>query len=63
MAYSMEKLVCSGMSWPTGIADDEITVGLPVTQAMYEGGGDNVLGIQTLQAPDLYSYREEIYCS
>jgi hypothetical protein len=55
MAYLQEKLVCSGMAWPLGIPDDEITVELPVTQPLFEEGID-VIGTQSLQSPDLYSF-------
>lgn len=57
MAFLMEKLVCCGMTWPHLVVDDEITVELPVNQAIYEEGRDNLIGVQTLSSPDFYGNR------
>jgi hypothetical protein len=58
MIYLMEKFSTCGMQWPGCLPDSEITVELPVSQAIFEQGTDNLVGVQTLDAPEFYSQRE-----
>lgn len=48
---------CSGFgtTWVQAISHDEITVELPVTQQMFDHRLGSLLGVQTLESPDLLS--------
>jgi hypothetical protein len=55
MAYITERSVNMSTAWAEALHDGEITVELPVTQAIYESGIGSLQGTQTLHSPDLFS--------
>jgi hypothetical protein len=42
-------------AWADALHDDEITLELPVTQAVFNMGVGDIRGTQTLHSPDLFS--------
>lgn len=56
MAYITERSVNMSTTWAEALHDSEITVELPVAQAIYNSGtGEELQGVQTLHSPDLFS--------
>ncbi|WVF70903.1 hypothetical protein IAT40_005698 [Kwoniella sp. CBS 6097] len=53
MVYFLERSATASTTWPTSLADDEISTELPVLQATYDRGYGDLGGVQTLQSPDL----------
>jgi hypothetical protein len=54
MVYSIERSVNMSTAWAESLHDAEITVQLPVTQALFDRAGENVVGTQTFQSSDLF---------
>ncbi|WVR05988.1 hypothetical protein IAU60_003016 [Kwoniella sp. DSM 27419] len=57
--YVLERSATSATTWPTSIADDEITVELPVLQSTYDSGYGDLTGVQTFGSPDLLTSHPE----
>lgn len=55
MAYITERSVNMSTAWAEALHDSEVTVELPVTQAIFEAGSGDLQGTQTLQSTDLFS--------
>ena len=55
MMFIVERTISMATSWPSSLADDEITVELPVTQAVFDLGFGDLTGTQTLHSPDFFS--------
>lgn len=55
MVFLTERAAASGSLWPNALADDEITVELPVRQDLFDAGIGDLVGVQTLQSPQFYS--------
>ena len=55
MAWIAERTSTMWTTWPLSLADDEITTELPVLQPTYEAGYGDLVGIQSIQDPNLYS--------
>ncbi|ORY28962.1 hypothetical protein BCR39DRAFT_495759 [Naematelia encephala] len=55
MAYLMERSASVWTTWPSSMADDEITCELPVLQSTYDQGYGDLIGVQSIHTPDLYS--------
>lgn len=45
-----------GTAWPTAVADNEISVEMPVIQHIYDTSShDGLVGVQSFKSPDFYS--------
>lgn len=55
MIYMTDRCSGFGTTWVQAIAHDEITVELPVAQHLFDHAIGNLLGVQTLDSPDLLS--------
>jgi len=55
MAYSTERTIIMSTSWAESLHDNEVTIELPVTQAIFDAGAHDLLGVQTLQSADFFS--------
>ncbi|WVQ97267.1 hypothetical protein IAU59_004378 [Kwoniella sp. CBS 9459] len=53
MVYFLERSATASTTWPTSLADDEITTELPVLQETFDRGYGDLGGIQNFQSPDL----------
>ena len=55
MAWIVERTSTMWTTWPLSLADDEITTELPVLQSTYDAGYGDLVGVQSIQDPNLYS--------
>ncbi|OCF45351.1 hypothetical protein I317_00874 [Kwoniella heveanensis CBS 569] len=53
MVYFLERAATVSTTWPTALADDEISTELPVLQEIFDRGYGDLSGVQNLQSPDL----------
>lgn len=53
--YLTERAAATGSLWPNAIADDDITVELPIARHIFDSGVGDLVGVQTFQSPDFYS--------
>ncbi|BEI86266.1 hypothetical protein CcaverHIS002_0605530 [Cutaneotrichosporon cavernicola] len=54
--YLTERAAACGSLWPNAIADDDITVELPITRHIFDSGVGDLVGVQTFQSPNFYSH-------
>ena len=59
MAYLTERSVIMSTCWAESLADTEITVELPVTQAIFDSGVGDMVGLQTISSPDFFSHHPD----
>lgn len=59
--YSTERSVNMSTSWAESLVDSEITVELPVTQAIFDSASGELTGTQTFQSPDLFATHPPIH--
>ncbi|KLT44132.1 hypothetical protein CC85DRAFT_225114, partial [Cutaneotrichosporon oleaginosum] len=56
VVYLTERAAATGSLWPNAIADDDITVELPIARHIFDSGVGELVGVQTFQSPDFYSH-------
>ncbi|KAK4685111.1 hypothetical protein P7C73_g5047, partial [Tremellales sp. Uapishka_1] len=55
MVYMLDRFVAMSTTWPTALAEEDVSVELPVPQDVYLAGTGNLVGHQTMTSPDFYS--------